>query len=92
MGDTYAFGLYEGEPTGVEILQRKAFRDMHGPNHLAISHKCPACGRSNTEWVRNEWSICYDCELAFEGLEEYIVPLPEWLEYEESLEVTENDE
>jgi len=83
MGDTYAFGLYTGEPTGVEILQRIAFHTIHGPNHLAIKKVCPACGKTDAEWIRNRWAICYDCELAFDAFEKYIVPMPEWLEYEE---------
>ncbi len=77
---TYPFGLYEGEPTETEILQRLAFHLMHGPNHLAIKHTCPACHSPDAEWVRNEWAICYACELAFDASEKYIETTP-WLEY-----------
>ncbi len=86
MGETYPFGLYEDEPGGVEILQRKAYRTMYGPNHLAIKHTCPACGGMNTEWVRREWSICYTCEIAFEGNERYYD-----LTEEECIEPASND-
>lgn len=78
---TYPFGIYTGEPTDTEILQRLAFHLMHGPNHLAIHHICPACNGKNTEWVRNQWAICYDCEIAFDAFELYVEPTPNWLEY-----------
>jgi len=80
---TYPFGLYEGEPGEIEILQRKEFRDKHGPNSLAIKHTCPVCGNHNTEWVRNQWSICYDCLITFDSSEEYCEPAPYYIQYVE---------
>ncbi len=72
MAETFAFGTYEGEPGGIEILQRKAFRTMYGVNRLAINHQCPACGTmKNAEWIRQQWVICYDCEIAFDSFERY---------------------
>lgn len=71
MGETYPFGLYTGEPGGVEILQRRAFHTMYGPNHLAIHKTCPACSSNEAEWIRNQWAICYSCELAFDAFERY---------------------
>ncbi len=67
-----AFGLYEGEPTNIEILQRKQYHTENGRNSLAISHRCPACGGKDTEWVRQEWAICFDCIISFDQFEMYI--------------------
>ncbi len=72
MEETYPFGLYEGEPTDTEIQQRKDFRNRVGPDHLAIKKICPACGSDDAVWVRNQWAICYICELAFDAFEGYI--------------------
>lgn len=56
---------YTGEPTIEEILHRKADRERCGLDHLAIHGRCPACGKMNTEWIRNQWHICFDCEMVF---------------------------
>ena len=66
-----AFGLYTGEPGTIEILQRKVYHELNGQNSLAIRVWCPACNKWTGEWIRNEWCICYPCELAFTNLERY---------------------
>ena len=78
----YPFGLYEGEPGPVEILERKAYRTINGVSHLSIIKVCPACNGTNAEWIRNEWSICFDCELVFTD-DKYFEPVPHYLEYME---------
>ena len=65
-----AFGLYEGEPEIVEILQRKHYQTVNGANSLAIYQICPACNKK-AEWVRQEWCICFDCLISFDGWELY---------------------
>ena len=62
----------KGEPDAEEIRDRVEWRTKHGADSLAICHVCPCCGRRNTEWIRNQWSICYDCEIAFNGLERFL--------------------
>ena len=78
-----SFGQYTGEPALFEILQRKAYNDANGPDHLAIKKVCPACGSKDAVWVRNQWAICYECELAFDAFEEYmdLTEEPEMEEY-----------
>jgi len=62
---------YTGEPTEQEIQQRLEFWNSWSPNsykdnHLRIHHPCPCCGSDeDTEWVRQEWNICYNCLIAF---------------------------
>jgi len=62
---------YTGEPTQQEMEQRLAFWKSWSPNgykdnHLRIHPFCPCCGSDeDTEWVRQEWNICYDCFIAF---------------------------
>lgn len=62
---------YSGEPTAEEIAQRLEFWKRWSPgaykdDHLRIHPKCPNCNSNkDTEWVRNEWSICYNCLIAF---------------------------
>ena len=62
---------YTGEPTQQEMEQRLAFWKSWSPNsykdnHLRIHHPCPCCNSDkDTEWVRQEWNICYDCLIAF---------------------------
>jgi len=88
---------YTGEPTEEEIQQRLEFWQSWSPNgykdnHLRITKFCPMCESPNdTEWVRNEWYICYNCMIAFtlEDLEPVVTPemyaqikLEEELEYE----------
>jgi len=80
---TYPFGLYEGEPSETEILQRKEFRDKYGVDKLSSKHTCPACGKHNAEWVRNQWAICYDCLLTFDAFEGYCEPAPYYIQYVE---------
>ena len=53
---------YEGEPTIEEIEYRYS---LHHKDRLIISRQCPACAGNNTEWVRNQYHICYDCRMAF---------------------------
>lgn len=79
----YPFGLYEGEPGPIEVLERKAYRTINGVSSLAIKKVCPACQGTNAEWIRNQWAICFDCELVFNAFEEYAEPVPEYLEYVE---------
>jgi len=55
----------KGEPDEEEINRHLEWYSKYGINSLAIQHCCPACGGDNTEWIRNRWSICYDCEIAF---------------------------
>ena len=58
------FWLYEGEPTDEEIQARKQWnKDNH--DHLAINPVCPTCGSKDTMWVRQQWSICFNCESSF---------------------------
>ena len=64
-------GPYLGEPQLYEILHRKEYLEIWGPNHLTIHHPCPACGQQG-DYVRNEWAICYNCLIAFDICEEYI--------------------
>ena len=66
-----AFGLYEGEPEIVEILQRKYYHTINGANSLAIYHTCPVCDSNKAEWIRQEWAICFQCEIAFDAWELY---------------------
>lgn len=61
-----------GEPGPIEILQRKADRTLEGPDHLMIYHICPACGNPKAEWIRQQWAVCYICELAFDAFEKYM--------------------
>jgi len=62
---------YTGEPTEQEMEQRLTFWKSWSPNayrdnHLRINHPCPCCGSDvDTEWVREEWNICYSCMIAF---------------------------
>lgn len=56
---------YQGEPQLEEILQRKELWDKYGKDNLDISHRCPNCEQFHTRWIRNEWSICFDCKIAF---------------------------
>ena len=56
---------YSGEPTDEEIEHRLRDRIKDGVNHLSIRHICPNCQGNNTEWIRNEWSICFGCQIAF---------------------------
>ena len=65
------YGIYTGEPSQIEILQRKADRMEWGPNSLAVYHICPACNNKKAEWIRNEWAICFQCEIAFDPFEMY---------------------
>ncbi len=64
-------GPYHGEPELYEILHLKEFREIWGPDHLAIHHVCPACGKDG-EWVRNQYAICFNCLIAFDAFEVYI--------------------
>lgn len=64
---------YSGEPQLEEILHRKS--EPPQSDHLGTHLRCPACNGLNTEWVRNEWHICFNCEMAFttgEATERYI--------------------
>ncbi len=65
-------GPYSGEPELYEILFLKEYRDIWGHDSLATYHPCPACNSRKAEWVRQEWCICYDCLIAFDGWELYI--------------------
>ena len=62
---------YTGEPTEQEIQQRLEFwkswsPDSYKDNHLRIHPPCPCCeSDEDTEWVRQEWNICYKCLIAF---------------------------
>ena len=62
---------YTGEPTEQEINQRLSFWQSWSPNnykdnHLRIQTICPCCNSDeDTEWVREEWNICYRCFIAF---------------------------
>jgi len=62
---------HTGEPTEEEIQQRLEFWQSWSPNgykdnHLRITKACPMCeSPDDTEWVRNEWYICYNCMIAF---------------------------
>ena len=60
-------GPYDGEPELYEIMHLLEYREIWGVNHLAISPHCPNCEGTNTEWLRKEWSICYDCLIAFDA-------------------------
>ena len=60
------FWEYSGEPTPEEIIHRLEDNKLHNHNtKLWIRHKCPNCGNRNTKWIRQEWSICFDCIIAF---------------------------
>lgn len=52
-----------GEPTIEEIRWYANWDNMQ--DHLAIRHTCPCCGGKRTRWLRQEWNICFDCEIAF---------------------------
>ncbi len=57
---------YEGKPTEEEILLREADQERcQYDTGLWIRHKCPNCEEKNTKWLRQEWSICFDCTIAF---------------------------
>jgi hypothetical protein len=69
---------YEGEPTPEEIIQRLDFWNSWDKcgvkgNRLRIWKACPNCGSDHTEWVRNQWYVCYDCIITFtlEDIEDY---------------------
>lgn len=42
-------------------------KDIDGDcsDRLAIRHECPHCGSKRTRWVRNQWHICFDCDIPF---------------------------
>lgn len=56
-------GLRDGEPQPDEIQYWAEWDNMK--DNLATRHQCPCCGGGHTRWVRQEWNICYDCEIAF---------------------------
>ena len=58
-------GPYEGEISQYELLHAKEFRDIWGKNKLAISHQCPLCSSKDTEWIRQDWCICFGCTSTF---------------------------
>ena len=62
----------KGEPDEEEIRGYVDWHSKYGTNSLAIHHTCPCCGDNNTEWKRNQWSICYDCGIAFDALERFV--------------------
>jgi len=73
---------YTGEPTEQEMEERLKFWQSWSPNayrdnHLRINHPCPCCGSdTDTEWVRNEWNVCYSCFITFtlKDLEPMVTP------------------
>ena len=62
---------YSGEITDEEIQHRldewyKWDERGYKANHLRIQHTCPCCGSDDdTEWVRQEYNICYNCMIGF---------------------------
>ena len=62
---------YEGEPTEEEIKQRLEFWKHWSPNgykdnHLRIHLTCPCCeSNEDTDWVRDEYHVCYNCLISF---------------------------
>jgi hypothetical protein len=55
---------HRGIPTDEEIQQ---WMEIDGDlsDHLAIRHICPTCGSLRTRWIRNQYSICFNCESSF---------------------------
>ena len=62
-------GLYDDEISDYEINHRKEERELWGKDHLAIRRRCPYCGGRNTEWIRHQFSICFDCDVSFTATE-----------------------
>ena len=58
-------GPYSGELTVYEINHLAEFRRIWGADSLAISHECPSCDSIETEWIRHEWNICFNCQIPF---------------------------
>jgi hypothetical protein len=62
---------YTGEVTDEEIQHRldewfKWDKRGYKANHLRIQHICPVCNSmEDTEWVRQEYNICYKCMISF---------------------------
>lgn len=48
---------YIGPPTPEEITKRYKY----GNNQLSFRHRCIYCGDDNTEFIRQEYWICYNC-------------------------------
>jgi len=61
----YYAGLFDGEVSDYEIRHRKEDRELWGEDHLAVHRRCPYCGGRNTEWVRHQFSICFNCDVSF---------------------------
>lgn len=67
----YVFGLRKGKPDEREVYHRKLYRLNWGRHHLMTAKMCPLCNHRDTEWIRGPWSVCYVCEIVFEGDEVY---------------------
>ena len=58
-------GPYHDEPSQYEILHLKECRDIWGKNSLAISSECFLCSSTDTEWIRQDWCLCFKCLTTF---------------------------
>ena len=52
---------YYGEPTNDELY---AHSEM-GNHQVGFRHKCPMCGKDNTEFLRHQYWMCHDCLIWF---------------------------
>lgn len=51
------------EPQAEEL---NLWQSMYDPSdQLAIRHECPYCGSHKTQWMRNEWHMCFNCLIPF---------------------------
>ena len=58
-------GPYTGEPSSYETQYLSEHRRIWGKNSLATSPECYKCGSKDTEWLRQEWNICFNCLTVF---------------------------
>jgi len=52
---------YSGEPTDEELQQRVEL----GNHQLGFRHKCPNCGSTDTNFIRNNYWMCHHCVIWF---------------------------
>ena len=77
------FYEYEGEPTDEEIAARKEW-DKNNYDHLAIRPICPTCDSRDTMWLRQQWSVCFNCDSSFTNLE-FMEDKAFWRQFDEQV-------
>jgi len=62
------------EPTQNEIMWHLEYGHISG---LGFQHKCPFCRSTKTNWIRNMYHLCFDCEMVFTTCDALLEDYPE---------------